>query len=77
RVLIGTKLVKGTRQALTDLAKVSMSINQAVEKIADSASTQVDISNELNQTMQDVANVSSQTSAQSVKVAESFTKLLG
>ncbi|QCS48710.1 GAF domain-containing protein [Picosynechococcus sp. PCC 11901] len=77
RVLIGTKLVKGTRQALTDLAKVSMSINQTVEKIADSASTQVDISNELNQTMQDVANVSNQTSAQSVKVAESFTKLLG
>ncbi|MBV5261474.1 GAF domain-containing protein [Synechococcus moorigangaii CMS01] len=77
RVLIGTKLVKGTRQALTDLAKVSMSINHTVEKIADSASTQVDISNELNQTMQDVANVSNQTSAQSVKVAESFTKLLG
>ncbi|MEB3224622.1 MAG: GAF domain-containing protein [Synechococcus sp.] len=77
RVLIGTKLVKGTRQALTDLAKVSMSINNTVEKIADSASSQVAISNELNQTMQDVANVSNQTSAQSVKVAESFTKLLG
>lgn len=77
RVLIGTKLVKGTRQALTDLAKVSTSINRTVEKIAQSASTQVNISNELNQTMQDVAKISNQTSEQSVKVAESFTKLLG
>jgi methyl-accepting chemotaxis protein PixJ len=77
RVLIGTKLVKGTRQALTDLAKVSTSINRSVEKIAESASTQVNISNELNQTMQDVARISNQTSEQSVKVAESFTKLLG
>ena len=77
RVLIGTKLVKGTRQTLTDLAKVSTSINRVVEQIANSASTQVSISNELNQTMQDVANISNQTSEQSVKVAESFTKLLG
>ncbi|AFY38018.1 methyl-accepting chemotaxis sensory transducer with GAF sensor [[Leptolyngbya] sp. PCC 7376] len=77
RVLIGTKLVKGTRQTLTDLAKVSTSINRVVEEIAKSASTQVNISNELNQTMQDVAEISSQTSEQSVKVAESFTKLLG
>lgn len=77
RVLIGTKLVKGTRQTLTDLAKVSMSINHVVEEIAKSASTQVNISTELNQTMQDVAQISNQTSEQSVKVAESFTKLLG
>jgi methyl-accepting chemotaxis protein PixJ len=77
RVLIGTKLVKGTRQTLTDLAKVSMSINRVVEEIAKSASTQVNISSELNQTMQDVALISNQTSEQSVKVAESFTKLLG
>lgn len=77
RVLIGTKLVKGTRQTLTDLAKVSTSINRVVEQIAKSASTQVTISNELNQTMQDVAEISNQTSEQSVKVAESFSKLLG
>jgi methyl-accepting chemotaxis protein PixJ len=77
RVLIGTKLVKGTRQTLTDLAKVSMSINSVVEEIAKSASTQVSISSELNQTMQDVAQISNLTSEQSVKVAESFTKLLG
>ena len=77
RVLIGTKLVKGTRQTLTDLAKVSTSINRVVEQIAKSASTQVNISNELNQTMQDVAEISNLTSEQSVKVAESFTKLLG
>lgn len=77
RVLIGTKLVKGTRQTLTDLAKVSMSINSVVEEIAKSASTQVSISTELNQTMQDVAQISNLTSEQSVKVAESFTKLLG
>ncbi|NJN71854.1 MAG: GAF domain-containing protein [Limnothrix sp. RL_2_0] len=77
RVLIGTKLVKGTRQTLTDLAKVSTSINRVVEEIAKSASTQVNISNELNQTMQDVALISNQTSEQSVKVAQSFTKLLG
>ena len=77
RVLIGAKLVKGTRQTLTDLAKVSMSINQVVEEIAKSASTQVNISTELNQTMQDVAQISNLTSEQSVKVAESFSTLLG
>jgi methyl-accepting chemotaxis protein PixJ len=54
-----------------------MSINRVVEEIAKSASTQVNISSELNQTMQDVALISNQTSEQSVKVAESFTKLLG
>lgn len=76
RVLIGTKLVKGTRQTLTDLSQVSTQIREVVEGIAQSATAQAQTSNEISQTMQDVAGISKQTSEQSVKVAESFSKLL-
>ncbi len=77
RVLLGTKLVKGSRQSLTDLVEVSAQIRDLVEQIAISATTQAQTSSQLSHTMQEVAAISNQTSEQSLKVADSFTQLLG
>ncbi|MGB3189509.1 MAG: GAF domain-containing protein [Limnoraphis sp.] len=77
RVLLGTKLVKDTRQTLTDLVEVSRSIRELVEEIADSATTQAQTSSQLSGTMQEVAAIAHSTSEQSLTVADSFTQLLG
>lgn len=76
RVLIGTKLVKGARKTLTDLANVSSQLNQVVEEIARSATIQAQTSDELSHTMQEVVAIANQTSEQSVVVANSFGKLV-
>lgn len=77
RVLIGTQLVKSTRQTLTALAEESIRINKVVEEIAQSATQQAQTSNEITHTMQEVAAIANQTSEQAVTVADSFTQLLG
>ncbi|NEO54236.1 MAG: GAF domain-containing protein [Okeania sp. SIO3B5] len=77
RVMVGTQLVKGARQTLTDLLDVSGQISELVEEITLSATTQADTSSKLSETMQDVAAIANQTSEQSMTVTESFSKLLG
>ncbi len=76
RVMIGTQLVKGARQTLTDVLDVSKQISELVEEITVSANTQADTSGKLSETMQEVAAIANQTSEQSMTVAESFAKLL-
>ncbi len=76
RVMIGTQLVKGARQTLTDVLDVSGQISELVGEITLSANTQADTSSELSKTMQEVAAIANQTSEQSMTVAESFAKLL-
>lgn len=77
RVMVGTQLVKGARQTLTDLLDVSGQISELVEEITLSATTQANTSSKLSKTMQEVATIANQTSEQSMTVAESFSKLLG
>ncbi|MEA5518719.1 GAF domain-containing protein [Limnoraphis robusta] len=77
RVLLGTNLVKDTRQTLTDLVEVSRSIRELVEQIAGSATAQAQTSGQLSGTMQEVAAIARSTSEQSLTVADSFTQLLG
>ncbi|GGA12694.1 GAF domain-containing protein [Okeania sp. KiyG1] len=77
RVMVGTQLVKGARQTLTDLLDVSGQLSELVEEITLSATTQADTSSKLSETMQEVATIANQTSEQSMTVAESFSKLLG
>ncbi|NET43427.1 GAF domain-containing protein [Okeania sp. SIO2B3] len=77
RVMVGTQLVKGARQTLTDLLDVSAQISELVEEITLSATTQADTSSQLSTTMQEVATIANQTSEQSLTVAESFSQLLG
>ncbi|MGB3508085.1 MAG: GAF domain-containing protein [Microcoleaceae cyanobacterium] len=76
RVMIGTQLVKGARQTLTDVLDVSGQISELVEDISLSATTQADTSSELSATMREVAAIANQTSEQSMTVANSFAKLL-
>ncbi len=76
RVVVGTKLVKGTRATLTDLVEVSHQIREVVEHIASSATVQAQTSGELTETMQEVAGISNVTSQQSLVVADSFQQLL-
>ncbi|WP_413160582.1 GAF domain-containing protein [Capilliphycus salinus ALCB114379] len=77
RVLLGTKLVKDTRQTLTDLVEVSRSLRELVEQIATAATAQAETSSQLSGTMQEVAAIARSTSEQSLAVADSFTQLLG
>jgi methyl-accepting chemotaxis protein PixJ len=77
RVIIGTKLVKGTRETLTDLMEVSHQIRDWVEQIAYSATAQAETASELSETMQEIAAISNETSEQSLIVASSFNRLLG
>ena len=76
RVLLGTKLVKDTRQTLTDLVEVSRSLRELVEQIATAATAQAQTSGQLSGTMQEVAAIARSTSEQSLTVADSFTQLL-
>lgn len=76
RVMIGTQLVKGARQTLTDVLNVSEKISELVEEITLSATTQADTSSDLSTTMQEVAAIANQTSEQAMNVANSFAKLL-
>ncbi|MGB3402713.1 MAG: GAF domain-containing protein [Microcoleaceae cyanobacterium] len=77
RVVIGTKLVKGTRETLTDLMEVSHQIRDWVEQIATSATAQAETAGELSETVQEIAAISNETSEQSLIVASSFNRLLG
>lgn len=77
RVMVGTKMVKQTRQTLTELVEVSYKIRELVEQIAVAATAQAQTSNQLSSTMQQVAKIADSTSEQSLKVADSFGQLLG
>jgi methyl-accepting chemotaxis protein PixJ len=77
RVIVGTKLVKGTRETLTDLMEVSHQIRDWVEQIAYSATAQAETASELSETVQEIAAISTETSEQSLVVASSFNRLLG
>jgi methyl-accepting chemotaxis protein PixJ len=77
RVIVGTKLVKGTRETLTDLMEVSHQIRDWVEQIAYSATAQAETASELSETVQEIAAISNETSEQSLIVASSFNRLLG
>ncbi|MGF1491900.1 MAG: GAF domain-containing protein [Microcoleaceae cyanobacterium] len=76
QVVIGTKLVKGSRQTLTKLVTASEQIQVLVNQIAESATVQATTSGELSNTMQEVATIANQTSERSLKVADSFNQLL-
>ncbi len=77
RVMLGTKMVKQTRQTLTELVEVSYKIRELVEQIAVAATAQAQTSNHLSSTMQKVAKIADSTSEQSLKVSDSFEQLLG
>ncbi|MGL5082253.1 MAG: GAF domain-containing protein [Microcoleaceae cyanobacterium] len=76
QVVVGTKLVKGSRQTLTNLVTASQQVQELVNQIAGSATVQAKTSGELSTTMQEVATIANTTSERSLKVADSFNQLL-
>ncbi|NJO45585.1 MAG: GAF domain-containing protein [Oscillatoriales cyanobacterium RM2_1_1] len=76
QVIVGTKLVKGSRQILTNVVTASEQIQVLVNQIAESATVQAQTSGEISHTMEEVATIANQTSERSLKVADSFSQLL-
>ncbi|AFY77715.1 methyl-accepting chemotaxis protein [Pleurocapsa sp. PCC 7327] len=76
RVAVGTKLVEETRQNLTKIAEASAQIDQLVRAIAKTANEQSQASETVSQTMNEVAAISTKTSAEATQVSNSFKELL-
>jgi methyl-accepting chemotaxis protein PixJ len=76
QVVTGTKLVDETRKSLNRITAVSMQINELVEAIARAAVEQSDTSQEVTETMAQVASVSDKTSLEAAQVSDSFRELL-
>jgi methyl-accepting chemotaxis protein PixJ len=76
QVVTGTKLVDETRQSLNKIAGASAQISFLVEAIAQAAAVQSKASDEVTQTMTDVAEIATKTSAGATNVQASFKELL-
>lgn len=75
QVVTGTKLVDETRQSLNKISAVSAQINELVAVIAQSTVAQVQTSETVTHTMQDVAEIASKTSSEVSQVSASFERL--
>jgi methyl-accepting chemotaxis protein PixJ len=76
QVVMGTKLVEETRQSLNRIASASTQIGYLVEAIAKAAEEQTEVSEEVSQTMNGVAEIAGQTSSSATDVSASFQDLL-
>lgn len=76
QVVTGTKLVEEARQSLTQIADVSVRLNDLVDKIASATEVQSRDSEVVTQTITDVANVATKTSMSATEVSDSFRQLL-
>jgi methyl-accepting chemotaxis protein PixJ len=77
QVITGTVLVETTRQNLNSIATVSAQIRTLVEAMTQAATAQAQTSTAISKTMQDIEEMTQNTSVRSIAVSESFTKLLG
>lgn len=76
QVAQGTKLVDETRQSLNQITVVSAQISNLVQAIASATVAQSQASEEVTQTMSDVAAIANQTSTEATQVSASFKELL-
>lgn len=76
QVVTGTKLVDETRRSLNKITAVSTQIGALVEAIAQATVTQSQASEEVTQTMNDVAAIAGKTSTEANQVSASFKNLL-
>ncbi|MFP4123682.1 methyl-accepting chemotaxis protein [Coleofasciculus sp.] len=75
QVVTGTKLVDETRASLNKIATASNQINQLVEAIAEATVIQSKASEDVTQTMTDVAQIAARTSEEAGFVSASFEQL--
>ncbi|WP_017295776.1 methyl-accepting chemotaxis protein [Geminocystis herdmanii] len=76
QVVEGTRLVEETRASLTNITAASAQINQLVTAIAAAAAEQSQTSEDITETMADVAIISNETSTAVTQVSRTFKKLL-
>ncbi|MFB2772345.1 methyl-accepting chemotaxis protein [Pelatocladus sp. BLCC-F211] len=75
QVVTGTKLIDDTRQSLNKITAVSSEISQRVTTISQATISQSQTSEAVTRTMQDVALIANQTSAEANQVLSSFEQL--
>jgi methyl-accepting chemotaxis protein len=75
QVVIGTQLVNETRQSLNKITAVSAQISALVESIAQATVVQSQASEDVTQTMKDVAAIANRTSTEAGAVSSSFEQL--
>lgn len=76
QVVEGTRLVEETRSSLTNITAASAQINQLVTAIAAAAAEQSQTTEDITETMADVAIISNETSTAVTQVSRTFKKLL-
>ncbi|MBD2005948.1 MULTISPECIES: GAF domain-containing protein [Cyanophyceae] len=76
QVVTGTKLVDEARQNLNKITAASVQISALVEAIAQAAAVQSKASDEVTQTMSNVAAIANKTSTGATEVSASFKELL-
>lgn len=75
-VVASTQLVQSTRETLQGLAQLSQNIDQYLQQIAEQTHAQQLASQQVNERMQEVANIATQTAQESQTVAASLEDLL-
>jgi twitching motility protein PilJ len=76
QVVTGTRLVDETRQSLNRITVASSKISELVEAIAKATVVQTQASEEVTQTMTNVATLANKTSKEATVVSSSFEQLL-
>jgi methyl-accepting chemotaxis protein PixJ len=76
QVVMGTRLVDETRQSLNKITDASVQIDTLVEAIAQATIVQSQASQEVTQTMSNVAEIAQKTSQEAIIVSSSFEQLL-
>ena len=75
-VVIGTKLVRQTKQTLQNLATTSQEIDRYLESISTSTADQTNASQQVNQKIEGVATIAKDTSSEAQEVVESLQQLV-
>lgn len=75
QVVTGTQLMEETQQKLNQVAILSTEMNTVVEELTQAATGQAQTSNSAIQSVLEVASIASQSSEQSLAVADSLAKL--
>jgi len=76
QVVNGTRLVDETRQSLNKITMVSAQISSLVQAISEASVVQSQASDEVTQTMSDVAAIANRTSNDATQVSAAFKQLL-
>jgi methyl-accepting chemotaxis protein PixJ len=76
QVVKGTESMKETQQQIEQVATINTKMNALLDNISQSASDQTQISAAASQSVREVTNLADRISQQSIKIVESFNRLM-